>query len=506
MVKLSLLASLFLTCLVMPIHAKILLFNEPVAKAAHLRPLKNNALMSKACTISKIDYPHEKDDGYCLSNYITENYANNHLSLNPGLYFSPGMPLVSIADTMPDRKVVISNGTEGIEISPYSTQTNGALVQPINRAGNKGISTSFYLPDTSSWTFYTNATHRLIIQGDGKIVTKSPLLINSAGSDTGSALRVNGIARFDTSISIRGVSDNSFITLDRNVKAFGAPDDGISPYSVTPTSWANGGNIPGLRIRHPLNVTYIPNSNPSIYRDFLIMPYQYGTAITFNGVVECWVGEWSIHRGNYYYDVEGKGNGWGSVLWVGDDHDMGGVRATARNNIPDGNNVAYGELSVEKFVGTPNGDFRLRLPSKLNEFHFVYGERGSNNIVAKISDKGFFISQVSSIASIQAPEKAQILFDSTDSKFKGYNGTQWITLADDGIKTGSSIFSASGITVYTIVHGLNTIPSYYNVIATSPDAANISYITADAINISVHYASPPVAGTNNLSFNWQIKK
>ncbi|MBC7383678.1 MAG: hypothetical protein H7296_11920 [Bacteroidia bacterium] len=63
------------------------------------------------------------------------------------------------------------------------------------------------------------------------------------------------------------------------------------------------------------------------------------------------MGEWRIHRGNAYQDVEGRGNGWGAVSWVGDDLDEGGLRMTARNNPEAG--INYGEVSVEKFSGLP---------------------------------------------------------------------------------------------------------------------------------------------------------
>jgi hypothetical protein len=238
----------------------------------------------------------------------------------------------------------------------------------------------------------------------------------------------------------------------------------------------------------------------------MIVPYVAGMAIEYNGVVECWVGEWSIHKGVYYNDIEGKGNGWGAVLWVGDDVDRGGVRATARNNTTLGGNVAYGELSVEKFWGESNGDFRLRLPSTTDQFQFVYGERGSKNVVAKLSSQGIVIPTAPTVGSVTAPEKAQILFDSTDNKFKGYNGTDWISFENNSSLTGKYIQSGDGINKeFVIPHGLGNLPSFFNVIATSAQSANISYITADANFLYIHYSVAPQVGFNNLTWNWQIK-
>lgn len=415
-----------------------------------------------------------------------------------------------ITDTIPnDAKVIISNAdSNSLEISPFNSYMKGVLVEPVNHIFNTGISTSFYLKDTSSWNFYTNAQKRFKINGNGNIEMYAPLFINNALVDNKSSLRINGNVRSDTSFSIKASSDSaSFISLNRNIKSGSFdPDDKISPYATTPTGWAVGKNIPVFRIRHPLNVSGIKGINTSLQRDFKIYPYQYGMAIDYNGVVECWVGEWSIHRGLSYNDVEGNGNGWGAVLWVGEDNDIGGVRATARNNIPQGGNVQYGELSAERFGGGPLGDLRFRLPSAQNEFQFVYGGRGSNNIVAKVSSKGIIIPKVSSQDLLSSPESGQLTFDSTQNLFMGYNGSNWIKINENNFLTGSARQSADGVSVtYTIAHNLNSVPSYFNVISTSEGAANFSYVTADDHAIYIHYSSPPDPAKGILSWNWMVK-
>jgi hypothetical protein len=53
-----------------------------------------------------------------------------------------------------------------------------------------------------------------------------------------------------------------------------------------------------------------------------------------------------------------------------------------------------------------------------------------------------------------------------------------------------------------ISHGLNVVPEYYNVIATSAGAANFSFVTADSQYIYIHYNTAPTSGTDNLSWNW----
>jgi hypothetical protein len=410
--------------------------------------------------------------------------------------------------TSENPKVIMSAGTSALELSPLSTFNNGLLLEPVNRTLNRGVNTALFLKDTSSWTFYTDSKPRLTINGNGEIAVGSPLLINGAKADGVSALKVIGPAHFDSSIFIQSITDTgSFIALQRSIKnPFTEADDSISAYSNTPTAWALGRSLPVFRIRHPNNVSGIPDINTGIQKDFMILPYEYGMAIEYNGVVECWVGQWSIHKGVSYVDVEGKGKGWGAVLWVGDDIDGGGIRATARNNTSLGGNVAYGELSVEKFTGTPNGDFRFRLPSPQNQFQFVYGEKGSENIIAKMTNEGLVIPKITTVSAF-SPEQGQIVFDSTERSFKGYNGYEWIDFSDSRIIDGSYNLSANGVdNTFLIPHGLTDLPSYYNVIATSENAGGFSYVTANAHYLVIHYTEPPQAGSANLSWNWQVKR
>ncbi len=437
--------------------------------------------------------------GILLSATLT---AKNHNYTNYFIFQSD-------TTTNPYAKIIMSNGNESIEFSPLDSITKGALIEPVNRNGNKGLSTTFYLSDSSFWSFYTNANERLVINGDGNILTRSTLLVNNAIADQQSAMRVNGQARFDTALIVRAESDTgSFISIERNIQGLSALTyDRMLPYAGIPTAWAEGRNIPVFRIRHPNNVFGSTSVSESTARDFMIYPYQYGTAIEYNGVVECWVGEWSIHKGLFYGDVEGKGNGWGAVEWIGDDIDNGGVRTTARNNTLFGGNVHYGEISVEKFTGDANGDFRLRLPSTNNSFQFVYGERGSTNIIAKISNSGLVFPVISTTDSITTAEKAQLVYDTTSNGLKVYDGDSWAALLTDNIlKTGTYQTSSDGTeNVFKITHGLNVKPGFFTVMPTSTDASNFNYCTADNIYIYIHYQKAPHSGNNNLSWNWIIR-
>ena len=225
--------------------------------------------------------------------------------------------------------------------------------------------------------------------------------------------------------------------------------DGNEIQTVLPTSWANGSKIPVFRIRHPLNVlsnTYnrkspldalsvnasksetlaYSNKSNSINQDLKIMPYQYGMAIDYNGVLESWVGEFSVHRGHYYVDMGDGGDGWGAVLWVGDDNDTGGLRMTARNNTTTtGGNIKFTEISSESFQRTSAGNLRLRLVDNTDRIDFLWGGRGSNNVVSFIGQTGIKFPTVSNVSLINSPIKGLTVFDDADSTMKVFTGSNW---------------------------------------------------------------------------------
>ncbi|SDF66400.1 hypothetical protein [Chitinophaga filiformis] len=75
------------------------------------------------------------------------------------------------------------------------------------------------------------------------------------------------------------------------------------------------------------------------------------------------------------------------------------------------------------------------------------------------------------------------------------------------LRTGS--FTATGdgnATTFTIPHGMGlaAAPSYFQVNAASANAKNISYLTADASGIIVHYDTAPANGAN-LVFTWAAR-
>jgi hypothetical protein len=90
-----------------------------------------------------------------------------------------------------------------------------------------------------------------------------------------------------------------------------------------------------------------------------------------------------------------------------------------------------------------------------------------------------------------------------------FNGTAWIIESGGGgggggFSAGGAIFKSGNgtTTVFTIAHGLTSIPDVYFALPTNTAArGDISY-SVDATNITLTYPIAPASGTNNLSYVW----
>jgi hypothetical protein len=72
--------------------------------------------------------------------------------------------------------------------------------------------------------------------------------------------------------------------------------------------------------------------------------------------------------------------------------------------------------------------------------------------------------------------------------------------------SGTATFSGDGsTTTFTIAHGLAGSPKSWRVEAGSADAKGNKYVTADATNLTVTFATAPPSGTNNVVLVWQAE-
>jgi hypothetical protein len=92
-------------------------------------------------------------------------------------------------------------------------------------------------------------------------------------------------------------------------------------------------------------------------------------AMEYGGVVECWVGQFSIHAYKPWID--------GAILWVGDQSDYGGLRQTAQA-VGHGTDINAGpwcEISSENFDNTSHGPLRFRLVNDTDAVEIWQGGR-----------------------------------------------------------------------------------------------------------------------------------
>jgi hypothetical protein len=73
-------------------------------------------------------------------------------------------------------------------------------------------------------------------------------------------------------------------------------------------------------------------------------------------------------------------------------------------------------------------------------------------------------------------------------------------------RRGTATFSGNGsTTTFTIAHGLVGTPTSWRVEAGSADAKGDKYVTADATNLYVTFATAPPSGTNNVVLVWSAE-
>lgn len=136
------------------------------------------------------------------------------------------------------------------------------------------------------------------------------------------------------------------------------------------------------------------SSTPS--KDFIIAPYKFGMGITYPGLIEVASDEFSVHVS--------KNNATGAHLWVGDEHDLGGILTTAHDAINSDKTIdrsqSFVSLTSETFTGGSHGDMLFSVRDPQDNFRFQFGPANAAEApavyqqytVARIDStgKGFF--------------------------------------------------------------------------------------------------------------------
>ena len=105
-------------------------------------------------------------------------------------------------------------------------------------------------------------------------------------------------------------------------------------------------------------------------KNFVIAPYKWGMAITYPGLVEFAVTELSVHTAT----------GSPAHLWVGDEHDLGGILVSAHDaQNPDGTldrSQSFVSLTSQGFDGSSHGDILFTVRDPQDTVRFQFGPAG----------------------------------------------------------------------------------------------------------------------------------
>lgn len=179
-------------------------------------------------------------------------------------------------------------------------------------------------------------------------------------------------------ISVRYSTRSSNTNGEVSIEEEGA--DGIR--SITSqTGWASA---PPMRLRISRAA---PDDNGA--KHLLVMPYQYGMAVDYPGVVECWVTDWSIH-----------GRGLGARLWVGNHDDTGGILLTASRQ----GGVRFGEITAQLFTGETGGSLRFTVRAPADSFEFRSGPNGQEKTSLRVTAGGDLVAREESDAQVRLGE------------------------------------------------------------------------------------------------------
>ncbi len=148
-------------------------------------------------------------------------------------------------------------------------------------------------------------------------------------------------------------------------------DGGI--FSTAASSWIDEAG-PQARLRVSRAE---PDNNGATH--LLITPYRFGAAIEYPGVVECWVGEWSIHN-----NVSMPGPPRPARLWVGNNDDTGGLYLSAVK----AGNKKRAEIISQLFDATSSGFMRLVVREDTDYFTFEVGAENVEVERARIDKDG----------------------------------------------------------------------------------------------------------------------
>ena len=190
-------------------------------------------------------------------------------------------------------------------------------------------------------------------------------LKNGASLQTNASFNIDGNGTVGGVLAANSVNTNQFVAGTSLTVGSNPSQNGqvvIMPDNLdTVHSWiGQAGSEMHFRLSRALSD---PSPAP---KNFLITPYDYGTAIEYPGVIEVWSSALSVHMNH------ALGGNAPAYFWVGDELDLGGLFATANypsSAGPNGNIT----IAADKFDHTSHGKMYFTVRNPDDAFVFNWG-------------------------------------------------------------------------------------------------------------------------------------
>jgi hypothetical protein len=169
-------------------------------------------------------------------------------------------------------------------------------------------------------------------------------------------------------------------------------------------------------------------------KDFLIVPYQYGVALEYPGVIEAWSRDFSIHTNPY-----GQG---GARFWVGDDLDLGGLFVTSHvRDLADTGNVT---LAADRFTHASHGSMNFVTRNINDTFRFNNGPYNLESMFGQI----FKTQATSNVEAYSGSLTASLVANSGMSavQFGSRSGSRVDIITDDSTPQ-VSVFPSGNVSI-----------------------------------------------------------
>jgi hypothetical protein len=202
---------------------------------------------------------------------------------------------------------------------------------------------------------------------DSSPLPRRAFLSGAALAAAGATFRPGAASAADIPLSASYSSRGSGVNGEIAIEEDGS--NGIDSLSGR-TGWSNE---PPMRVR--ISRAEADNSGAE---HMLLLPYEYGIALEYAGVVEAWVTDFSVH-----------GRGTGARLWIGNNDDTGGILISATRR----SGVRFAEITSQLFSGETGGSLRFTVRAPSDAFEFRSGPNEHDTTKARITADGDLLTR-----------------------------------------------------------------------------------------------------------------